>query len=401
MFLNIDLSLMIYEMLKVNLLFLKYIAKPLYKFFYLNPRVKVVLDDNGELNKMKGPALIVGNHSHSLDPIFMYTAMKVHVSWVAGAYLFKTKFMNFALTKIANCIPKQQGRSDLKTIKAIDTALKEKTIVGLFPEGTRTWDGNSLDINHKATAKLFRIFKVPVYFVSLEGAYDLHPRWADYKRRGILVVKLKKILSAEDIKESSTKELTSIVKENLSFNHTKWQEKTQRPFYCRKNAHGIQRLFYICPKCHHLQTITGHNNIISCSNCKTEDVLSDTLRLKNGSFGFETLPEWNSFQQEYIKSHNLAFKEDKGDFFRKGEGNNKFSMISTNYSCCLNEDSITFTLSDGEKFVYDIEKIESMVLSVRQSIEFYYENKLYSFRLQPELNSLKYYQKWEIVYAKV
>ncbi len=63
-------------MSKEKPIFITYIAKPLYKFFYLNPRVKVVLDDGGELDKMKGPALIVGNHSHSLDPIFVYSAMK-------------------------------------------------------------------------------------------------------------------------------------------------------------------------------------------------------------------------------------------------------------------------------------------------------------------------------------
>jgi hypothetical protein len=38
-------------MSKEKPVFITYIAKPLYKLFYLNPRVKVVLEDGGELNK--------------------------------------------------------------------------------------------------------------------------------------------------------------------------------------------------------------------------------------------------------------------------------------------------------------------------------------------------------------
>lgn len=381
-------------MSKEKPIFISYIAKPLYKFFYLKPRVKIILEDGGVLDNMKGPALIVANHCHSLDPLFIYSRMKPHVRWVAGAYLFKNKFTKFCLDNLATCIAKQQGRSDLTTIKRIDAALKENSIVGLFPEGTRTWDGDSIDINHKATAKLFRIFKVPVYFLALEGAYDLHPRWADVKRRGTLVVRLKKILSVDDLKTLSVKELTNIVKDNLSFSQQEWQNRVHKPYPCKKGAHGIQRLLYICPKCHSTQTIYGQNNVVRCSHCKTEDVLTEYLNFEKGSFGFKTLPQWNSYQKDYIKNNDVEYEKDKGDFFRKGV-NNHFEKISTKFFCQLRNKEIIFTLSDNTKYVFEIEKIESMVLSVKQSIEFYYENQLYSFRLKSELNSLKYFQKWE------
>ncbi len=376
--------------------FARFVAKPLYKIFYLNPRVKVFKDDEGVLDKIKAPALIVGNHSHAFDAMFVSTVVKPHIRWIAGAYLFKNKFIKFCLSHITTSIAKQQGRSDLSTIRMISAALKDNSIVGLFPEGTRTWDGDSIDINHKATAKLFRIFKVPVYFISLEGAYDLHPRWADVKRKGLLVIRLKKVLTIEDLNTLSLKELTKVVNENLSFSQQEWQSKVKRPFPCKNGAHGIQRLLYICPKCNKPQTIFGKKNKVYCSNCKTEDVLTELLNFEKGSFGFKTLPQWNKFQQEYIKSHPIDFKKDHGDFFRKGVDDH-FEMISKNYSCCLKDKEIIFILSDGKTIVYELEKIESMVLSVKQSIEFYYEGNLYSYRLQSELNSLKYFQKWETV----
>ncbi len=382
-------------------IFIRFIAKPLYKFFYLKPRVKIVKEDDGLLDKIKGPAIIVGNHCHSLDSLFVYSAIKPHVRWVAGAHLFKRKFSGPLIKHLATCIPKQQGRSDLTTIKNINKALKENSIVGLFPEGTRTWDGNSYDIDFKATAKLFRIFKVPVYFFSLEGGYDLHPRWADEKRRGTLVIRLKKILTTEELKSLKLDELMKITKENLSYNHEDWQNKTNRAFTCKNRAHGIQRLLYVCPKCHSIQTIYGNKHSICCSSCKTEDVLTEQTLLQDSSFGYRTLAQWNSFQKKYITDNLIKYKVDKGDFFRKGKDSTHFEMISTDYQCSLEEKRIVFSLSNKKTYEFEFEKIESMVLSVQQSVEFYYENQLYSFRLQPELNSLKYLQQWEAFNARV
>ncbi len=381
-------------MSKKKPIFIKYFAKPLYKFFYLNPRVKIIKEDNGLLDKIKGPAIIVGNHSHALDSMFISAAIKPHVRWVAGAYLFKTKFVGYVVKNLATCIPKQQGRSDLTTIKTIKNTLNEGSIVGLFPEGTRTWDGNSYDMNHKATAKMLRIFKVPVYFVSLEGAYDLHPRWADEKRRGLLIIRLKKVLSIEDLKTIKLDELKKITKENLYFNHQLWQENANRPFVCNNRAHGIQRLLYVCPKCNSIQTIYGKKHKVYCSSCNTEDELSEQLFFEKKAFGFKTLANWNQFQQEFIKNNEINFKSDNGDFFKKGVDKH-FEIISKNYKSIIFDDRIEFNLSNNDIMVFEFDKIESMILSVKQSIEFYFEGNLYSFRLQPDLNSLKYVQKWE------
>lgn len=387
-------------MSKQKPIFIRYIAKPLYKFFYLNPRIRIIKEDGGELDKIKGPAIILANHCHSLDPLLVYSVMKPHVRWVAGAYLFKTKFVGYVIKNLATCIAKQQGRSDLTTIKTISNSLKENDIVGLFPEGTRTWDGNSMDMNHKATAKMLRIFKVPVYFLSLEGAYDLHPRWADEKRRGLLVIRLKKILSVEELNTLKLNELVQITKDNLYFNQEEWQEKVKRPFVCKNRAHGIQRLLYVCPICHSTQTIYGKKHTVYCKSCNTKDVLSEQLFFENESFGYKSLAKWNSFQLDYIKNNLLEYNIDKGDFFKKGF-NDHFELISKKFDCLLKNDSIDFILSENEIMSFEFNKIESMILSVKQSIEFYFEGQLYSFRLQPELNSYKYVKEWEAFNARL
>ena len=114
----------------------------------------------------KGPAVVFANHTHTNDPFFISAMYPYTIRWVAGSYLFKMKGVGFLLRNLVHAIPKVQGRSDLETIRNISRALKEGDIVGLFPEGTRSWDGEMMDITG-ATAKLVRIFKVPVVFVHI------------------------------------------------------------------------------------------------------------------------------------------------------------------------------------------------------------------------------------------
>ncbi len=82
-------------------------------------------------------------------------------------------------------ISKQQGRSDLFTIRAISESLKQGDIVGVFPEGTRTWDGEPAGFD-EAIAKLVKIFKVPpIVLINLEGGIwiETPPMGGEEKKR--------------------------------------------------------------------------------------------------------------------------------------------------------------------------------------------------------------------------
>ena len=98
------------------------------------------------------------------------------------------KIPSFLLRHWVQAIPKAQGKSDIETIRDISSALKGGGIVGLFPEGTRTWDGKMMDIT-SATAKLVRLFKVPTVFINIEGGFSKKPRWSHTERKGKVYLK--------------------------------------------------------------------------------------------------------------------------------------------------------------------------------------------------------------------
>ena len=76
----------------------------------------------------KGPAIVFGNHTHTLDPFFISAMYPYTIRWVAGSYLFKMKGVSFLLRHLVGSIPKVQGRSDLETIRSISRVLKEAGI---------------------------------------------------------------------------------------------------------------------------------------------------------------------------------------------------------------------------------------------------------------------------------
>jgi 1-acyl-sn-glycerol-3-phosphate acyltransferase len=102
---------------------------------YLKYRYKIKVE-GFERMPNEGPFLLLANHTHVLDPFMISVVSGHYVRWVAGAYLFKNQILRVLLRKWVGSIAKQQGRSDLETIKEIEGAFKNNEVVGLFPEGT-------------------------------------------------------------------------------------------------------------------------------------------------------------------------------------------------------------------------------------------------------------------------
>ena len=108
---------------------LKFIGKPLFWLFF-HPRVIGV-----ENIPLDSGVILAGNHTGFLDAIFMLYAPKKVVHMMAKKELFNTKFKN-AFFKSMACISVDRSVHDKKAKSTAIEVLKEKCIVGIFPEGT-------------------------------------------------------------------------------------------------------------------------------------------------------------------------------------------------------------------------------------------------------------------------
>lgn len=358
---------------------------------------KVSLKNECGADLKAGPYLYLLNHVGILDPVMVSAVAPRHIRWVAGAYLFKNKFLHKVIGQWCTAIPKQQGRSDISMVRNIQKALNEGDNVGLFPEGTRTWDGEMMPISYKPLAKLLRYFKYPVLFVHLEGGFAFQPRWADYKRRGRVTVNVKHLLTAEQIASMDLETLQDTIRDYIRFSNDEWKQTVDYSYVSDKRAEGAQRLLYMCPKCKAVDTIRTSGNRITCSACNTAAVLNDNDDLTSIDVPFTRLSEWHSWEASEI-SNLSSLPPERGVLFQRGDANNEGELETLSKDIMVRiEDGILIVeckqpLGKPERYDLPLSKVTSLILNAKQTMELFCEDVLYRIRLLPEASSLKYHE---------
>lgn len=363
------------------------------KIFTATEKVSLLNTCNADLKG--GPYLILLNHVGAYDPIMVSAVFPSHIRWVAGAYLFKTRFMRALLSKGCTAIPKQQGRSDVSMVKNVLKALRDGDSVGLFPEGTRTWDGEMMNISYKPLSKMIRMFKMPVLFVHLEGGFAHQPRWADCKRKGPTIVNVKHLLTADDIASMDLATLMSTVEEYMHFSNDEWKQNREYVYKSPRRAEGLQRLFYLCPNCHSLDSMSTKGNRITCTKCSTATVLDERDNLTSIDVPFTTMRQWHEWEAREII--NLTeFPTESGVLFQTGDADNDGTLetISENIEVQLKDNVLKVTCKDHQDKIYELpfEKMTSLILNVKQTMEIFCDDVLYRIRLLPQGCSLKYHE---------
>lgn len=100
-------------------------------------RVKVIGKENFP---KKGGVLLCTNHIDNLDPPVVGITCPRPVHFMAKEELFNMPLLKFILPRV-NSFPVKRGMSDRKAFRNALSILKDGNVVGLFPEGTRSTDG--------------------------------------------------------------------------------------------------------------------------------------------------------------------------------------------------------------------------------------------------------------------
>ncbi len=123
----------------------------------------------------QGGVLLASNHASFLDPPAVgagYRGRPIH--FMARNTLWNSKFGTWWMTRVG-CIPVSRGTGDMRALKTTIKLLKEGKVVSMFPEGTRTEDG---ELQEAKGGIGFIIEKsecvvVPAY---IDGSYKAHPK---------------------------------------------------------------------------------------------------------------------------------------------------------------------------------------------------------------------------------
>jgi 1-acyl-sn-glycerol-3-phosphate acyltransferase len=116
---------------------------------------------------IKGPAILVCNHTSGLDPFLIQSVNKRVIIWMMAKEYYDIKALTW-IFRIIEAIPVDRGARETSSVRAALRHLKEGQVLGIFPEGRIAPDHELLPFQNGVASIAIKM-KVPVYPAYLDG----------------------------------------------------------------------------------------------------------------------------------------------------------------------------------------------------------------------------------------
>ncbi len=150
--------------------------EPVYGFFHYLTTVLYDIGFRGEVAGLEnlpesGAYLIATNHASHLDPPLIGSQVSRQICFFARKTLWKPGFASWWLDTVGTIPVDRDGGQAFGAIKRVLRALREDKVLILFPEGTRSPDGN-LQTPKPGVGMIVCSTQVPVVPVRIFGSYE-------------------------------------------------------------------------------------------------------------------------------------------------------------------------------------------------------------------------------------
>lgn len=209
----------------------------------------------------EGPFLLVSNHSHKLDYLFITAMMRRPMFHGMSNEHFRNPFTR-RIKWAKGMIPIGQRPETPGVIRQMVRALKWGYPIGIYPEGGMNWDGKTLPVL-EVISKFIKLCNVPVVAVVIKGNYLTLPRWANNRRKCPITLHFSKpvTFNRETPDEEVTDWVQKAIDNNDNYTEVEWI-KGKHP------ADGLTRLLWRCPDCRALEGLQERNgNELVCTHC--------------------------------------------------------------------------------------------------------------------------------------
>ena len=144
----------------------------------------------GKKNLIKESSLILAvNHVSYLDPIVLGVAVRRQIHFIAKKEIFNIPILGFIIRSLG-AIPVDRKKANPVSIKKSFLVLKKGNILGIFPEGARSMNGELLEFNI-GLIKIALKTKSPIIPVGINGTFSIYPPKAKFpnffKRKNIYI----------------------------------------------------------------------------------------------------------------------------------------------------------------------------------------------------------------------
>lgn len=365
-----------------------------------------VRTDKSALKGVKGPYLIVGNHTSPID--FLYFTAGVYpqpINFVVAENMIYRKVYG-AFIRSFGTIKKKQFTADFQCIKQIKKNIDAGTHVLLFPEGRVSIDGTTGYIA-PSIGKLIKFLNCPVIKGITVGSYVTRPKWGK-KRPGKVTLKMEPLLSTDDIGDMSNEEIYEYILKNFSYDDNVAFKEQNRKVYGLRLAETLEKLLYKCPRCGAEFKNESKYRTFRCTACgNTVKYNTDGTLSPSGENDkcFEFVSEWYKFQRDEVKKEvenpdysfeenvTLLLTDDKTHRFEEaGKGKivldkNGITYVGTK---CGQEVSRIFGLKNHPTVAYKL----------AQNIEIAEDNEIFKFVFENGFHTAKFVLAVEELHKK-
>lgn len=154
--------------------------------------------------------MIVSNHQSLVDILVLYRLFR-HFKWVAKAELFNVPVFGWhmSLNRYIR-IKRNDRRSQFQMLKTAIATLQSGSSVMIFPEGTRTDDGQLKRFKEGAFA-IAKKAPAPIVPIVIDGSYRAMPKQSLMMHRVRIQVDVLDPIPVEKVVEMDTNELSQTV----------------------------------------------------------------------------------------------------------------------------------------------------------------------------------------------
>jgi 1-acyl-sn-glycerol-3-phosphate acyltransferase len=189
-------------------------------YIWLQPLWKITWEGKEHIKKDQAYVL-VSNHQALLDILAIYSLFR-HFKWVAKNSLLKVPFLGWNMALNGYIIVKRSDtKSQIKMMKQSEKILKDGSSIMIFPEGTRSSDGNVGRFKRGAfiLAEKANVSVIPIALFNMDKAVKKKSLWlnkaTDMKAKAFAPINPKDF--------NNTKEMSAAVREIISNQMEEWR----------------------------------------------------------------------------------------------------------------------------------------------------------------------------------
>jgi 1-acyl-sn-glycerol-3-phosphate acyltransferase len=374
--------------------FLHLMAWSLQKITYaLYIKIRYRVKTTWESAKPKTNYLLIANHACFYDPWMIGFPSPKPVCYMTNEEGIK-KGASKVMGWMTGSFPKKKAQFDLGAVKETITRLKSGRVVGIFPEGDRSWDGETAPIFFNIV-KLIRKGKVPLLMARISGNYLTRARWVEIPRVGQVKVHFK-LVSTEAIGQLSDEALHNMVSEYLYNNDIKFQRKKEIAFKGKNLAHQIEQVLWLCPRCKAHDCIFGKGDQIFCKACNaTWNINGNMVLDQTEPFG-DDLKDWMDWQKQQI--HELwefgkpsqILTKSENFILRESMGEDEYREVAKGRLELTKEEMRFIPYDKSDQVLYfDVSTIQHIMIEYFGTLDFVHAEKRYQFEFSNQ-NAIKW-----------